>query len=1133
MERETTKKVEYLQQYMNLLWKSGKDSTGDDSGDTNVEYEVRFGTRRDFRKITKTNYDNVVKYLKSIGFVFGTDTSTLKMNAEYIDKRTGKMRTSNIRTEIAGVHAIQDFCNTNSITDDSDKVKRNIQFIQKSPYTIKDDATGVSTIARHGDYDDFSFRVSLSNEKTMSPTSGLIRQLTTSWNDKKKIYRFVTRTRAVHSKYPGVAIDMSVVKSSKKNEKHRIIPTYNVKDSNVFNESEHYEIEIEYDNETTKLSSNPTIATSNVKACITHVLRGLQQTNFPVSYTEMDGVLQSYMKLIHGKDEEYRVYPKHFIGPSSISLELKNVGPLSDDSNVPNIRQPYTVTDKADGIRKLLYIARSGKIYMIDTNMNVQFTGLRTKSVAHINSIIDGEHITVDKDDRYINVYAAFDVYFIGGEDKRTKAFVPESEVMEHSNYRLPLLQKFVETLETESSSGAKNLAISVKTFYVSDGTDETMPIFHWCKKILDDEKEDNGMYNYEMDGLIFTPAYRGVGMSGTEGEAANVKRTWNASFKWKPPQFNTIDFLVTTVKDGAADKVGVIHQEGVDMSSVDQLKHFKTLQLRVGFDESKHGYINPCNDVYEDNVPVFNAEETRDTYKPLQFYPTSPNDANAGVCNIMTSYDPMSNQHIMYTEDQSEAFGDNTIVEFKYDKTQKEFWKWTPIRVRHDKTSELRRGLKNYGNAYHVANSVWRSIHHPVTEEMITTGTGIPEISDDENVYYDRSGTSNTRALRDFHNLYVKRKLITSVSNRGDTLIDLAVGKAGDLSKWIAAKLKFVFGVDVSSDNINNRLDGACARYLNKRKQYKSMPKALFVVGDSGLPLKTGEALTTEKSKEITQAVFGVGPKDRKQLGEGVYKQYGVGREGFNVVSCQFAFHYFFRSRETLRNFLRNVADTCALNGYFIGTCYDGKSIFKLLDDKKQGESISNYVDGRKMWEIKKMYDSVEFNDNESSLGYAIDVYQESINKTFREYLVNFDYVIALMQQYGFELITDDEARSMNLPQASGTFESLYKNMKLEVEKEKKSRKKHKLVDEIGTALDLEESAEQSQVSFLNRYFIFKKVAQVDGSIVDVSAPVDAMEEKAEEVESEKIEKVAEEAIKKTKKPRRTKLKLRLKKTT
>ena len=46
------------------------------------------------------------------------------------------------------------------------------------------------------------------------------------------------------------------------------------------------------------------------------------------------------------------------------------------------------------------------------------------------------------------------------------------------------------------------------------------------------------------------------------------------------------------------------------------------------------------------------------------------------------------------------------------------------------------------------------------------------------------------------------------------------------------------------------------------------------------------------------------------------------------------------------------------------------------------------------KMWDIKKLYDNEEFLDDESSLGYKIDVYQESINKTFSEYLVNFDYL-------------------------------------------------------------------------------------------------------------------------------------------
>ena len=43
---------------------------------------------------------------------------------------------------------------------------------------------------------------------------------------------------------------------------------------------------------------------------------------------------------------------------------------------------------------------------------------------------------------------------------------------------------------------------------------------------------------NYEKDGLIFTPSNTGVGNSK---EPFKTKFTWKESFKWKPPQHNTI----------------------------------------------------------------------------------------------------------------------------------------------------------------------------------------------------------------------------------------------------------------------------------------------------------------------------------------------------------------------------------------------------------------------------------------------------------------------------------------------------------------------------------------------------------------------------------------------------------------
>ena len=62
-----------------------------------------------------------------------------------------------------------------------------------------------------------------------------------------------------------------------------------------------------------------------------------------------------------------------------------------------------------------------GKIYLIDTNMNIQYTGSRTKNNNLFNTLLDGEHIIHNKSKKYINLYAAFDVYYIAGKDVRKR----------------------------------------------------------------------------------------------------------------------------------------------------------------------------------------------------------------------------------------------------------------------------------------------------------------------------------------------------------------------------------------------------------------------------------------------------------------------------------------------------------------------------------------------------------------------------------------------------------------------------------------------------------------------------------------------------------------------------------------
>ena len=82
----------------------------------------------------------------------------------------------------------------------------------------------------------------------------------------------------------------------------------------------------------------------------------------------------------------------------------------------------------------------TGRIYLIDTNLRVQFTGAQCGNDRFFNTLLDGEHILHDKAGRFINLFAAFDAYYIAGKDVRALHFVPPSAEAPISRFRLPLL---------------------------------------------------------------------------------------------------------------------------------------------------------------------------------------------------------------------------------------------------------------------------------------------------------------------------------------------------------------------------------------------------------------------------------------------------------------------------------------------------------------------------------------------------------------------------------------------------------------------------------------------------------------------------------------------------------------------
>ena len=156
----------------------------------------------------------------------------------------------------------------------------------------------------------------------------------------------------------------------------------------------------------------------------------------------------------------------------------------------------------------------------------------------------------------------------------------------------------------------------------------------------------------------------------------------------------------------------------------------------------------------------------------------------------------------------------------------------------------------------------------------------------------------------------------------------------------------------------------------------------------------------------------------------------------------------------------------------------YQLKTVFNQLKKTNDGDSISIIQNDVKIFEITKMYNQTGFPNDENSVGYAINIYQETINKVFREYLVNFEFLVRIMENYGFVLIPRVDAIRFGLPNASGLFNELFTSMEQEIWQKRNQ-------SDYGDAIYM--SSSEKRISFMNRYFIFQKMRDINTNQISI----------------------------------------------
>lgn len=910
--------------------------------------------------INKDAFLRMIKYCRSTNM-------TEKLQEDQLDIFC-KLPTSPsvIRISVIGKDNISQYCKNNTVKEDT-------LAIVKKP--IKG--------ARSLSIKDLNFKVDLKEE---SPFDEFAKhELFARLPSLEKGYRYKKRYSYEDR---NVRYDFTIVKSSKDNA-NEFICHPGLVTSGLLGSAETYEAEIEYAFATDSVpkkrgrvatSRNTSEASKDLfQAMVTLFLVYKQESRYiPLSMKQE--ALTNYLRLCFGSNVDKDLLEKnprtYFAAPQPVTLERKNVA--KPDLGVVSILEDYTVTEKADGERCLLFVNSDGRCYLIDSRLNMRFTGTKLNNL--VNTLLDGEFITSDILGNRTSVYGVFDIYYHNAEDVRSLPLI---------GGRYDKLKEIEKRFTSRFEEDSGSIRLFVKKFL------HGASIFENAKKVLD----QSSSLPYKIDGLIFTPAKLGV---------PNTYGTWDKVFKYKPPEENTIDFLV---------KFGLMR---ADIGTVMQ-----ELELYVGYNPQQHTRITTM-DFINGNT------RQRKGYIAKRFEPADVLDGSASSCFLELGED-----RTIRCENGDEITN-NTIVEFAWING-----KWTPNRLRKDKTElYAKQGLSRTANDITSAMSVWRTIQNPVTYEMITGKVPVPEdVVNDEDTYYFRNISRDkmaTKSMLDFHNIWIKNRCLIN-KYKGKTLLDIACGKAGDLNKWMEAGIEKVVGIDYSRDNIENPNDGAIVRTIKKLATTRNTKsKFLFLTMDGGEELSDDyfNKLSNANDKTVAKVAWGYEkpPVSSPRLQE--YYKF-IPAEGFDLVSCQFAIHYFFENKIKLRNFVRNVAKHLKPGGYFVGTCLDSQKIRESFA-KSESDELRGEKDGRVIWNIKKLTDD------------AVEIYMESIGRRMKEHLVDFDLLV-------------DEFAKHDIKLAMPITSFKEEHDKMMIDDAARVR--------LGGMTDIEK-----QYSFLNSYFVFQR---------------------------------------------------------
>ena len=541
--------------------------------------------------------------------------------------------------------------------------------------------------------------------------------------------------------------------------------------------------------------------------------------------------------------------------------------------------------------------------------------------------------------------------------------------------------------------------------------------------------------FTYKTDGLIFLPDKLGV-FQTHENDFETLRnpfkhnKTWANNYKWKPSDHLTIDFKVEFIKDIGTNRLAYKYFDSnkkyLKVNLISAVKQYKNSNNKLNF------YL------------VNSGVKIQSIPEEFPFFATNPfigSYDEDGVLenNMGEAYFEVNISDNILCEN-GDFITNGVICECSYERGRggggsgggsgggggrggndgSDMFRWKPQRVRADKATP---------NAYNTAATTWGLINDPITKEHLCSPIASKDNIDtnlESNTYYNSNQNTEfyTTPINKFSNNFVKSYLI----ERGLTgyvkpkVLDLSIGKLGDMYNYAKAGVHTLIGLDISEDNINNPENGAATRLINLANTNaaigKLSEKTMLIVGTAVKNFANGECVRDNINKYYIDVLYGRAKGNTPKL----KKMEGVGLDKFDMVSCMYSIHYMMNNEAELDNFLRNVSENLLDQGYFIGTCLNGDAILSEMGSKSE---LKGVVDGKTVFLIKKQSDNPD-DYKKITVGNKIIVYYEKFAGEFPENLVNIQYLREKAKGHSLKLIDyksylEEPGNLLSMYEASG----------------------------------------------------------------------------------------------------------------